>query len=159
MSRGHLALRWRDDGWEARCPDCKHKAGGKWWPLTDEFWMKANMARCRACNLSIRRAKDRLRPRDPEYMRAYRAGAKRAIALYNRDYYAANRDRILTQVADYAERNRERIAQRARQRYLEKREELLAQKRAYYRANAERLKAKASARYYAKKAARMDKAA
>lgn len=146
-------VRWSEDGWQMRCPDCPARVSPRWWPLTEEFWDRRNLARCRACNRELKRARDRASERRRDYIRSWRREAVHAIALYNRDYYEANKDRILAQVADYAERNRERIAAKRRERYLRKREELLAQKRAHYEANRESILAQRRAAYAAKKAA------
>lgn len=43
-------VRWRPDvGFELRCPRCAEKRMACFWPLTDEFWDKHRMSRCRAC--------------------------------------------------------------------------------------------------------------
>ena len=144
-------VRWRDDTWEHKCHDCVGKGSGHWWPLTSEFWDRRNMARCRACTRELKRIRERHSPRKREYIAQWRREAAHAIALYNRDYYEANRDRILAQVADYAERNEDRIRARRQERYRRQREEILAKKRAYYAANREVIKAKSAARYAAKK--------
>jgi hypothetical protein len=147
-------VRWRDDGWEHKCADCKGKGSGEWWPLTEEFWNTANMARCKACSRELKRIRETKSTRKRDYIAQWRRDAAHAIALYNRDYYEANRERILEQVADYAQRNEERIRAKRRERYQRQREAILAQKKAYYQAHRERFKAEAAARYAAKKMAK-----
>lgn len=46
-----VPIRWREDtGWELRCETCAIAGRAeRYWPLTEEFWDKRRMARCRAC--------------------------------------------------------------------------------------------------------------
>lgn len=145
-------VRLREGVWEMQCPDCRPRSES-WWELCEEFWYPRNLARCKACLREQKRIRDAKSDRKRDYIAQWRRDSARAIALYNRDYYQANRERILAQVAEYAERNAERIRAKRKLRYERKRAELLAQKKAYYAANSESIKAKARARYAERKAA------
>lgn len=93
-------IRWREDVFEARCPDCHRRGGQSYWPVTLEFWdpsrpspnggqMGRSMARCRACWKAMdarnRRRRHRLDP-VPANLRAarYRAECGAAINIAQR---------------------------------------------------------------------------
>lgn len=80
-----VGIRWRDDAWELRCPDCA--VAGRtacYWPLTAEFWNPVwGMTRCRACwrqrkasSARLRRTAKERRDRDAANCRAQRARQK-----------------------------------------------------------------------------------
>ena len=136
-------VRWRaDTGWEVRCKDCaKAKVSAAWWPLTDEYWRRDSMIRCRACHLAVKRRKSREHhARDPranrERSRAYYEANRELLLLKGKDrhdrtkaersaymkaYRLANLERIKAYQAAYRARNRERLAMLARAYYAEKR--------------------------------------
>ena len=104
-----------DVGWELRCEDCHRKRVAAWWPLTSEYWNEHNMARCRACNLERKRAREKTYRRP--YMVRYRVEARSAIAIKNRLYYESNRERLNAYNREYREANRARILEQQRARY------------------------------------------
>src|SRR5690349_12611752 len=97
MGYPRAGIRWRDDtGWELRCPDCS--ANGRtsvYWPLTEEFWDKRVMTRCRACHAVLRRKWERheYEKRGSRYVARmayaaeYRQLARRVHRRYMNDYY------------------------------------------------------------------------
>lgn len=120
MGYPRAGIRWREDtGWELRCPDCMaSRHGTTYWPLTDEFWDKRNMKRCRACHRTQNRKWERAQyekrgsryHKRRAYVAQYRKDARRAKQVYMdayywqdpekqrakaRAHYAANRDDIL----------------------------------------------------------------
>ncbi len=86
-----------------------------WWPLTFEYWNPHNMARCRACNLDLKRAREKTYRRP--YMKRYRTEAKAAIAIKNRMYYEENRERINAYSRDYRVKNSDHVRAMQRARY------------------------------------------
>lgn len=80
MGYRRSGVRWRDDvGWEVRCDSCRKRGRtNHYWPLTDEFWNKKWMTRCRACHLDQRRKKDHATYwANPEYRERKRQEAAR----------------------------------------------------------------------------------
>jgi hypothetical protein len=113
-------VRWSDDtdGWELRCESCV--ANGQtacYWPLTDEFWNRREMVRCRACNRSKKNARDRARGRTAAVIarvRLYRDEAREIINFKERLRYAERREQInARRRARYDQRRRKRDWMRA----------------------------------------------
>lgn len=71
-------IRYIEDEWYRRCPDCQKADRQCWWPLDLEYWWPRSMQRCRACNLTKKRAIERHRNRlargkyDDNYRRTHR---------------------------------------------------------------------------------------
>ena len=99
----HAEVRWREDtGWEFHCGTCR-----QWWPLTDEFWRRDRMSRCRACWIEYQRVyQNEKYAVDEKYREEKKAAARLTawkervtqplvISDRKRAYYIANRDRIL----------------------------------------------------------------
>lgn len=82
--RHPIAVRWRDDvGWELRCPRCVERKVACFWPLTDEFWDRRRMSRCRACEKARQRDQKRHRYQtDPV--------ARERMIASSRTYHADN---------------------------------------------------------------------
>jgi hypothetical protein len=74
------------------CEDCDtEKTGATFWPLTEEFWDKNNMQRCRACKARKNAAHIRERRRtDPEFLarqlEASKNNRRAKNAIYNQRY-------------------------------------------------------------------------
>ena len=72
IPRVRANVRWSIDleCFEMYCQDCVTAAhpGQNFWPLSEEYWNKHNLQRCRACNM--KRQRDRIarrRREDPEF--------------------------------------------------------------------------------------------
>lgn len=145
MGARRSGVRWREEGWEIRCDDCA-KTGHltSYWPLTDEFWDRHNMARCRACHLARRRRKDHetywknevRRAQKAEDSRLYRVEAAEAIRIKRRTEDHRARDRRGSSLRYWADPDAKR-----------------AKARAYYRRNRDEIVAKRRERYHKDKAA------
>lgn len=118
MSRRIRSVRWCEDtGWEHVCASC-----GDWWPLTDEFWRKRSMSRCRACWREYQSDYQRTKyAADPEFRETKKAAARitswkerqlrpEIVRRRKRDYFHANRDRILADMRERYRRGQERVA-------------------------------------------------
>ncbi|HEY4895232.1 MAG TPA: hypothetical protein VII01_04005 [Solirubrobacteraceae bacterium] len=101
-----LAVRWRDGGFEAKCPLCE-----EFLELTPEFWHRGRLTRCRACWV--------------DYQANWQAGytadecVRRIVRMKGRLRYMADRDRRLVHNRAYKAANRDRyiaygVAWRAR---------------------------------------------
>lgn len=126
MTRINSGVRWRDDvGWELRCLHCPR--GTVYWPLTDEFWDKKRLTRCRACWRAHERS--RLTAQQREARREYARQWRERNPGYNAElmrvkrrlfpdekkaraatYYWNNRERILAQQREYKARQRDKAA-------------------------------------------------
>lgn len=115
-------VRRHEDSWEYRCPHCLI-----FWPLDDEFWWPLNMARCRACQLVVRREKERARFRADATLRARRLLANRA--------YRAEVGRDIPNLKRWIRYWKDPEAERARvrARYQANREAINAARRAAYK--------------------------
>ena len=102
-----LSFRWRDGGFEAKCPLCE-----EYLPTTEEFWNPKALTRCRACLTDHYRLlklgytatdvdryahslKDRIRyaqNREANLLRnaAYRAGHMERAKAYHAAYHSKN---------------------------------------------------------------------
>ena len=53
LPRYRANVKWDPDNecFQMWCPDCRGtgNSGTAWWPLTEEFWQKDNLQRCKAC--------------------------------------------------------------------------------------------------------------
>ena len=87
MGYPRAGIRWRDDtGWELRCPDCAARGQHtSYWPLTDEFWDRHMMARCRACERARLNRRDREKYAADPAERARRNAAARAYRAESAD--------------------------------------------------------------------------
>lgn len=115
------SVRFRaDTGWEMQCPDCHAKHVASWWPLEPrgEWWNPLNLARCRACHLELRRARERGRPRP--YQIRYRLDAAEALRVKARQRYATKRDAIRAYQRTYRDAHREQVNARRRALYHER---------------------------------------
>lgn len=125
--RRRTAVRWREDvGWEARCERCVVKKVACYWPLTDEFWDKARMNRCRACERERQASQKRhryqtdpaFRDRMLEAVRTHRRENESKRADYNRfrwiviksDPILLAKEHVRKRVASAAYRARKRAA-------------------------------------------------
>jgi hypothetical protein len=93
-------VRWREGGFQMRCPDCEAAGYSPyWWDLTPDNWnVHRGLVRCRACWLAKQRRDERERNRaNPTYNRER-----------NREYQRANRG-----VLNMKRRERRRRAQEA----------------------------------------------
>lgn len=125
MSGRHVGIRWRDDvGWELRCESCHAKRNRMcYWPLTDEFWRKGRMTRCRSCWRE--HEKNRITAEQREARRLYAREWNKRNPGYNAEllatkrrlfpeeaafrravYYYNNRERVLAQQREYKARKR-----------------------------------------------------
>jgi hypothetical protein len=96
--RRDVGIRYRPDGFEAKCLMC-----GEWQPLTLTYWYpKHGMARCRACLRAYHRAWQAGKNRDESWAE----GVKEC----RRATYWANRTERLAKVQVWRGKNRERIA-------------------------------------------------
>lgn len=143
MTGMRSGVRWREDvGWEVRCDDCaKHGSTGIYWPLTDEFWIKSSMRRCRACHLAKKRRRDyQYYWSDPEYRakkaaeaKAYRAESGDVIRIKRRE--KRHLDALQSRVRYWENPQAER--QKSREYYWRNRDRILEKRRATYRKNDE----------------------
>lgn len=126
MKRVNSGVRWREDtGWELRCLRCP--TGMVYWPLTDEFWDKKRMTRCRACWRTHERS--RITEAQREARRQYAREWNQRNPGYNAElmairrrlfpdekkarasaYYWNNREKILAQQREYKARLRDKAA-------------------------------------------------
>jgi hypothetical protein len=66
---------------EMYCPDCvvATSPGACFWPLTEEFWDKYNMQRCKACNMKRDRDRIALRRKTDEVFKNRQVKQSREI--------------------------------------------------------------------------------
>lgn len=119
MKRQTAGVRWREEGWELRCPHCP--PGMVYWPLTEEFWDRKRMTRCRACWRTHEKARlteaqrearrqyaREWNQRNPEYNRHRMAVQRRLFptetAARRSAYYYNNREKVLAQQREYKAR-------------------------------------------------------
>lgn len=140
MGAKRSGIRWRAEGWELRCDGCAGTANtASYWPLTDEFWDRRHMTRCRACHAVARRQRDKakyqadlafreLRKAQSRAYRAESAGvisikrkAKKALdAAQSKARYWDNPDMERAKSRAYYERNRDAILEKRRANYRKK---------------------------------------
>ena len=95
--RARLRVRWKDGGFEAKCPLCS-----EFLAVTEEFWFpRSGVTRCRACWTEYRRLRQRGYMAD-EAMR-------RVTRIKNRMHYQANREQYGAMNAAWKARNRPRV--------------------------------------------------
>lgn len=105
-------VRWRDGGWEYRCPSCTTKARSvRFWPLTEEFWDKRRMTICRACIGEEKRAHTRRKYRVSAAARARSSERNKAMwAAIKSDPVALNIAREKSRAASKRYRDRQKEA-------------------------------------------------
>lgn len=144
MGARRSGIRWREDvGWEARCDDCARRGNTTcYWPLTEEFWDRKVMTRCRACHLAKRRIRDHATYWSKPEVRAKKLAESQA---YRRE--AAHSIQIKRKI------RQPRDSELARIYYWSDPEGQRAKSRAYYHRNRDRILEKRRAGYVSRKAA------
>lgn len=140
MGGKRSGIRWREDvGWEVRCDWCANHTGrtATYWPLTDEFWDRKSMARCRACLRIQKNRRDRARYATDMAWRARRQQGSREYRAVAGDVIALKR------------RGNVDVSLRAKRRYWLDPERHRATARRYYDSHREEIKEKRKAAYWA----------
>jgi hypothetical protein len=91
---GRSPVRWNPDldEFELRCEHCTYNRGLSYWPITEEFWDRKRMSRCRACWKTYEHNRLDVRRRERKTAREAAEAAERRRA-YNRNWMRLYRAR------------------------------------------------------------------